>query len=246
MSAAQSRSAQTRALDEGPSWLLRGLFAAAVIAAVFLAREFVGSRSLRIAEAPQRVALMDAVQPPPTHAEDELKPPPPEEEEQQAPAEGLDNGPVLGDTGPSPIDDRLGVDSDAQAGFDSFGLRAKRGGRDLALDLGKPERSGTGSGGFGAYSSLIATELKSWLTKDDELRRSNYEVRVRVWLDPTGAVSGCKLADTTGDAALDRRIVERISTACIQGEPLPRDLPQPITVLIRSRGAAHNQAESAR
>jgi len=239
MSAAQFRSSQTRALAEGPNWLLRGLLAAGVIATVFLVREFVGSRSLRISDAPQRVALVDAVQSPPTRADDEPKPPP-EEEEQQSTPEGLDDAPMLGDTGPSPIDDQLGVDSDAQAGFDSFGLRAKRGGRDLALDLGKPDRSGMGSGGFGSYSSLIANEIKSWLTKDDELRRSNYEVRVRVWLDPSGAVSGCKLADTTGDPALDRHIVERISTACIRGEPVPRDLPQPITVVIRSRGASHN------
>lgn len=241
MSAADSRSAPTQTLDEGPNWLVRGLLAAAVMAAVFLAREFVGSRSLRIAEAPQRVALVDAALPPPVRAEDEAKPPPPEEQEEQpqSSGEGLDDGPTL-DSGPSPIDDQLGVDADAQAGFDSFGLRAKRGGRDLALDLGKPERSATGSGGFGLYSSLIASELKSWLTKDDALRRSNYEVRVRVWLDSAGAVSGCKLADTTGDAALDRRIVERISTACIRGEPVPRDLPQPITVVIRSHGAGHD------
>lgn len=176
----------------------------------------------------------------PARADDELKPPPPEEGDLQSTPEGLDDAPVLGDTGPSPIDDQLGVDADAQACFDNFGLRAKRGGRDLALDLGKPERSGAGTGGFGTYSSLIASELKSWLTKDDELRRSNYDVRIRVWLDPSGAVSGCKLADTTGDPALDRRIVERISTACIRGEPVPRDLPQPITIVIRSRGASHN------
>ncbi len=218
---------------------MRAVLAAAIVAAVFLAREFVGSRSLRIAEEPQRVALVDAVQPPPARAEEDLKPPPPEEQEQQALADGLDSGPTLPDMGPSPIDDQLGVDADAQAGFDSFGLRAKRGGRDLALDLGKPDRWSAGAGGFGGYSALIATELKSWLTKDDELRRSNYEVRVRVWLDSAGAVSGCKLADTTGDAALDRRIIERISTACIRGEPVPRDLPQPITVVIRSRGAGH-------
>ncbi len=115
MSAADSRSAPTQTLDEGPNWLVRGLLAAAVMAAVFLAREFVGSRSLRIAEAPQRVALVDAALPPPVRAEDEAKPPPPEEQEEQpqSSGEGLDDGPTL-DSGPSPIDDQLGVDADAQ------------------------------------------------------------------------------------------------------------------------------------
>ena len=138
--------------------------------------------------------------------------------------------------GPSPIDDQLGLDSDAQAGFDAFGLRAKRGGRDLALDLGKPGRPG-GGGGFGNYASRVAGDLKSWLAADDELRHANYDVRVQLWLDPTGAVSHCSVASGTGDAGLDRRLVDRISTACIKGEPPPSDLPQPITILIRSHGA---------
>ncbi len=233
-------ASQTQSLDERAHWQVRAVLLLAIVAAIFLVRELVGSRSLRIAPEPQRIALVDAPQQqPPTRDELPIQPAVPEEQA-APPSDGMDNTPTLGDLGPSPIDDQLGVDSDAQAGFDNFGLRAKRGGRDLALDLGKPERAfggGGGSGGFGTYSSLVAGELKSWLSADEELRRSNYQVRVQVWLDPAGTVSHCKLADTTGDTALDRRLVDRISTACIRGAPLPKDLPQPITVLIRSHGA---------
>ena len=188
-----------------------------------------------MAEAPQRIALVD-VPPPPPREEPPVEQAPQPEDQTPAPADGLDNGPALPDLGPSPIDDQLGLDSDAQAGFDAFGLRAKRGGRDLALDLGKPGRPG-GGGGFGNYASRVAGDLKSWLAADDELRHANYDVRVQLWLDSTGAVSHCSVANGTGDAELDRRLVDRISTACIKGEPPPSDLPQPITILIRSHGA---------
>ena len=237
MSASGAHPLQGHSMEERPHWILRGVLILALVAAVFAAREFVGSRSLRVAEAPQRIALVDVPVPPPP-ARDDAEPQPAAAPEQDAPPDGLDNGPTVGDSGPSPIDDQLGVDADAQAGFDSFGLRAKRGGRDLALDLGKPERPwGGGVGGFGLYSSRVAGELKSWLNADDELRRSNYQVRVRLWLDASGAVSRCKLTDGTGDAALDRRLVDRISTVCVRGDPPPADLPQPITILIRSHGA---------
>ena len=151
-------ASQTQSLDERAHWQLRAVLLLAIVAAIFLVRELVGSRSLRIAPEPQRIALVDAPQQqPPTRDELPIQPAVPEEQA-APPSDGMDNTPTLGDLGPSPIDDQLGVDSDAQAGFDNFGLRAKRGGRDLALDLGKPERA---FGGGGVPEGSVPTRLLS-------------------------------------------------------------------------------------
>ena len=96
---------------EGRSnWMVRGALLVALVAAIFSARQLVGSRSLRMAEAPQRIALVD-VPPPPPREEPPVEQTPQPEDQTPAPADGLDNGPALPDLGPSPIDDQLGLDS---------------------------------------------------------------------------------------------------------------------------------------
>jgi TonB family protein len=224
--------------DEGPHWLARGIMLVVVAALAWSAHLLMlGSRTFRIAEAPQHVALVDSAPPPPPPSAPVPEPLPEEQENaQDAPTQGIEDNTGIEEPGPSRIDDQLGVDADAQAGFDSFGLRAKRGGRDLALDLGKPENAhGGGSGGFGTYTTRLAGLLRERLNEDQALRRANVQVRVRLWLDAAGTVARCRLTDTTGDAELDRLLVAKISGASFGGEPPPPELPQPITILIRSR-----------
>jgi hypothetical protein len=162
--------------------------------------------------------------------------------EDEGRSDGLDVSMPTTDAGLGPTDTQLAVDAEAEAGFDSFGLGAKRGGRDLALDLGKPERAGGGCGGssgFTNYTAQLGTYLDSWLNRDDSLRRSTYALHARIWFDPDGAVERCILQGTTGDAALDQQIVARLSAARPPNGPPPSDLPQPINLLIRSRSGGN-------
>jgi periplasmic protein TonB len=222
------------ALDEHPHWLVRGVLLAGVVILVVSVRVLMGSHSLRDSELPQRVALVDA-EPPPIPAplaEPQSRQPPPEDQER---GDGLDVEVAATDAGLGPTDTQLAVDADAEAGFDSFGLGAKRGGRDLALDLGKPERAGGagGSAGFTHYASDLGSYLNSWLNADDDLRRLRYVLHARIWLDPDGGVQHCVLLGTSGDADVDRKIGIRLSAARLPNGP-PSDLPQPISLLIRS------------
>jgi hypothetical protein len=108
-------------------------------------------------------------------------------------------------------------------------------GSDLALDLGKPERaSGAGgSAGFAHYAADLGSYLNSWLNAEDDLRRSRYVLHARIWLDPDGGVQRYVLLGTTGDADMDRKIGIRLSAARLPNGP-PSDLPQPVSLLIRS------------
>ena len=219
-------------------WIVRGVLLAGLVLLIVGLRVLLGSHSLRSSDIPQRVALVDSEPTPPPAppplAEPQERMAPPEDESR---SDGLEVSVPTTDAGLGPTDTQLAVDAEAQAGFDSFGLGAKRGGRDLALDLGKPERAGGGGGsaGFVNYASQLGTYLDSWLNKEDSLRRSNYALHARVWLDASGAVERCILLGTTGDAALDRQLVARLSAARPPNGPPPSDLPQPINLLIRSR-----------
>lgn len=229
--------------EEHHHWLVRGVLLAGLVILIVSVRVLLGSHSLRNSDIPQRVALVDSEPtpppPPPPLAEPENRQAPPEDEGR---SDGLDVSMPTTDAGLGPTDTQLAVDAEAEAGFDSFGLGAKRGGRDLALDLGKPERAGGGGGGsagFINYAAQLGTYLDSWLNRDDSLRRSTYALHARVWLDPDGAVERCILLGTTGDAALDQQLVARLCAARPPNGPPPSDLPQPINLLIRSRSSGN-------
>jgi hypothetical protein len=219
-------------------WVVRGVLLAGLVMLIVGLRVLLGSHSLRDSDIPQRVALVDSEPTPPSAppplAQPEDRKAPPEDESR---SDGLDVRVPTTDAGLGPTSTQLAVDADAQAGFDSFGLGAKRGGRDLALDLGKPERAsgGGGSAGFTNYAAQLGTYLDAWLNRDEDLRRSNYALHARIWLDASGAVERCILIGTTGDAALDQQLVARLSAARPPNGPPPSDLPQPINLLIRSR-----------
>ncbi len=217
-------------------WIVRGALLAGLVILIVSVRVSLGSHSLRNADIPQRVALVDSepMPSPPQLAEPAPREAPPDD---QSRSDGLDVSMTAIDAGLGPADTQLSVDAAAEAGFDSFGLGAKRGGRDLALDLGKPERAGGGGGsaGFTNYAARLGQYLDTWLNSDESLRRSAYVLHARIWLDPEGAVERCTLLGTTGNAMLDRQIVTRLCSARPENGPPPGDLPQPINLLIRSR-----------
>jgi protein TonB len=212
------------------------LAALAVMAAVLVAVRvgFDRPTARNTAALPQRVALVDA-QPlsRPT--------PPPEEvlpEDQVETDETLIDENLLGpvDSGPAALDDALGLEGDAEAGFDAFGLRAKRGGRDIMLDV-EPRGRPFNAGAVTAFASRLAAELESDLRRVPELRAANYEIRLRVWVDGEGRVSRCDLLGTTGQRAVDARLSEVMERTDVCVGPPPAEFPNPVILMVRSRGA---------
>lgn len=168
----------------------------------------------------QVAQVVKIIRPPP----EALPPPPPpppekleqpiEQEPQQAPQ----------DAAPA---ESLGLDADASAGGDSFGLQARPGGRDLV---------GTGTGAFVWYTSMLKDSILQTLSDDDHVRKGSYQVNVRIWLTQDGRVERIKLASTSGNRDLDSAIEAALTRLQRVHEAPPLEMPQPITLRIVSRG----------
>jgi hypothetical protein len=221
------------------------LAALAVLAAVLVAvRVGVDRPSIRSsAPVAHRVALVDppSVLRPPTPQEEAL-PEQSVEDEQALIDEPL--GDVL-DSGPPALDDALGLEGDAEAGFDAFGLRAKRGGRDIMLDV-QPRGRPFNASAVTAFASRLATALESDLSGVPELRRTNYEIRLQVWVDGEGRVSRCEMLGTTGSREVDARLEEVMDRTRVCVGPPPAEFPNPVMLLVRSRGAGQPERPTSR
>lgn len=205
----------------------------ACVAGLIALHECVGRGSLRAdPNVPQRVALLeDAVVPPPL-AQD--LPPPLQELEGGGGA--MDESFAPRDEGPPAIDQDLGVEGEGEPGFDSFGLRAKRGGRDILLDA--PHGHGPGDVlGYKVFANKLAAEIATQLRAVPELRSSTYALHVRVWVDDGGRISRCELLGGSGqrhvDAAVQRELTR--SDVCV-GAP-PPDFPNPVVLEVRSKSS---------
>lgn len=217
-------------------WTPRLLAVIALTVMMILIRVGIDRPSPRNAtSAPQRVALVDPPSTPPAPPpEDSPALPEPEDLPSDAPLDV--SAPVAADSGPPALDENLGLEGDAEAGLDAFGLRAKRGGRDIMLDV----QAGGGrlnADAITAFASRLASELATDLREVPELRTADYEVRMRVWVDGAGRVARCEVLGTTGQPQVDsslRQVMNR-TTACVG--PPPADFPNPVVLLVRSRGA---------
>lgn len=180
----------------------------------------VTSSDPRIHETAQVITLVDEPLEPPPVAE-ELPEEVPEE------AEPLEEPDAPEMDGPDPLDDSLALDADAEAGSDSFGLLARRGGRDL-LTLG----AGDGGQAYRSYGIVVEDGLREALMAREELRRRSYSAIVRLWIQADGAIGRAELAEGTGVAAIDQAIERAISGAARLARPPPADMPQPVRIRV--------------
>jgi protein TonB len=189
----------------------------------------ISSTELHRFDSTQVVSLLDDPQlPPPPEMEDLPKPEPEEALEAIEQTEEVDVP-----EGPQPLDDYLAIEGDASAGFDSFGLVAKRGGRDL-LEVG----SGSGDGlDWKLYGTVIEDGLRAALAEREDLRRRNYSIVVRIWIDVRGAISRAELTQSTGSTEVDEALEHALATVGVLAEPPPEGMPQPVRIRITTRGA---------
>jgi protein TonB len=135
------------------------------------------------------------------------------------------------DQSPDPTPEQLGLDADASAGSDSFGLAARSGGSDIV--------GGTGTAIFGRYTSRLASAINDCLSSDEQLRKQGgYSGSVHVWLDADGRITRMTMWQSTGKPEVDALIPQ--SKGCrslrIADGPPPIEMPQPVNLKIVSRG----------
>ena len=162
----------------------------------------------------QNVALLK--QPPPPPPKPPEKPPePPKVKEEVKIDQPKDvpkpDAPKAADEKPA-SDKPLGVDADASAGSDGFGLAASRGGRDLLT---------TGGGGGGAYySGLLQRQFFEALQRNRKVLKDEFRVVVKVWLGDDGKVQKADIVTSSGNPQTD----EQIQLTLLDMSPL-KDVP---------------------
>ena len=136
--------------------------------------------------------------------------------------------PKPADEPPAPI--ATGIQGDGPP--DGFGLAGTRGGTGgTGRGLGG---SGTAASRWGWYAAKVQNSVGEALRRNPRTREAVLNERVRIWPDSAGRIARAKLADSTGDAALDSAI-----TAALIGVPLPEppppDMPVPIVLRLSAR-----------
>lgn len=173
------------------------------------------------------VQQISLIQPPPPPKIE--KPPEPEVEEVKVeqPKEVTEEMPESVDDLP-PMGDDLGLDADAVAGLDAFGLLGKKGGRGL-LEGTEGDRQ------FSWYTSRVQDDIYNWLSDKDEIRKYRYSIVVKLWIDKDGTIRDFKLVKSSGDKAIDKQLTVAFAQMGQFSESPPTNMPQPIKLQINSR-----------
>lgn len=199
-------------------------------AAIFLLKDIIfGDKSSK-----KRVIHEIALIKPPPPPRPEEKPPEPEIKKEEVklpePEAPPPEQPENASQDEPPPSDSLGLDADGQAGSDGFGLGANKGGR--AIIAGK---SSGGGNRFAWYDGLVQKTIQDALDRSKDLDKQNYKVIVKIWLNPDGTVERFDLANSSGNADVDKSIKIALREVRRVNEPLPDGLLQPIKLRITSR-----------
>ena len=167
---------------------------------------------------PRLVHTVSLLPPPPPPPVIEEKPPEPEIKQVNIPE-------------PQPLDQDepaasadLGVDADGTGNGDGFGLRAKKGGRDLLE-----------GGPFGWYGSLLGADIQDSLVARKRLRQVKYTAVLDLWISRDGRIEKVELVRTSGNRDLDTTLRMAVAEVGKVREPPPAEMPQPVRVQVTSR-----------
>jgi protein TonB len=173
-------------------------------------------RQITVLKPPPPPPPPEVEKPPEPEIEEKIEEPEPEPEPEAAeqPADDL-----------PPVED-LGLDAEGVAGSDSFGLRARQGGRGLLEG---------GGGRFQWYAGVVRRDIEDRLLDHEELRRSGYRVEVHVWVDRAGGIRRYEIHRGSGDSVLDGKIRVALGEIDAIAEAPPQGMPQPIKLRISAQ-----------
>lgn len=213
----------------------------ACIALVFLGGGFMVVKMLLSKDEGKRrrqIQSVTLVKPPPPKVEE--KPPEPEVEKkekiiepepEETPPEDVNE---TQDDGPPPGED-LGLDADGSGGADGFGLRAKKGGRDLIGGYGDQSLMRK----YAWYTRIMQDELREkvnrYMEKNGGVPDGNLIAFIRISLDADGKVVGIELTGSSGNHKMDNAVQEALMLTSLS-EPPPPGMPKIMKVKISSRG----------
>jgi len=201
--------------------LLLGLAVTALgVGAIALVRGFLQSAPGQPKPVVQEIHIIRPPPPPP----DLPPPPPPPEEKVDIPDPQQKPDPTP--TNEPPPGEQLGLDAEGGAGGDAFGLLGNKGGRGLL---------GSGGSAYAWYAGLLKGEIQEQLGAEQQTRRGEYTVIVRVWVRDDGTIERVRITQSSGDRERDRAIETALSRITHVSQAPPADMPQPISLRIVSR-----------
>jgi protein TonB len=85
------------------------------------------------------------------------------------------------------------------------------------------------------YANAATRALNDYLARDREIKRLDYQVRVDLWLGPSGGLERAELLGSSGDAGIDEALREALTRFPGAGVAPPARLPQPLRLRITNR-----------
>lgn len=166
----------------------------------------------------QQITVIAPPPPPP--------PPPPEPEPEPEVQEEVPEEPIDEALPDEPMEESastdLGVDADASAGGDGFGLVARKGGKGML-------------GGGSPYATEVQTSITDVLSTDERLRRMNYVAVLKLWIDEKGRLSRYEIQQREGKPEVEGLLKKSLASIGRFDNPPPLEMPQPIRLRIRSQ-----------
>ena len=188
----------------------------------------------------RQIKMVTLIKPPPQPKIKE-KPPEPEIKKQEEIIEQEQEEPepdpmedMAEDDGP--VDEDLGLDADGTAGADGFGLRAKKGGRDL---IGGRFSASSLLRKYAWYTAIIQDDLRKRVNKHMEenggIPNGNLVAQIRITLDENGQITNLSLERPTGNKKMDSAVKESLLLTHVS-EPPPAGMPRTVKLKISSKG----------
>lgn len=181
------------------------------------------------------VLLPPAPPPPPPPPRPEDKPPPPKAEDKPQPQDA-----------PKPVEtpQQQALKTDEAAGNGpGGGLSAGTVTQDYTdQKIGQGTNIGGGAVDGGAnrlaanaFGNAASRALNEFLVRDRGVKLRDYQVRVALWLTPSGRLERAELVDSTGDPQVDEALRTALNRFPGTSTPPPAQLPQPMRVLVSNR-----------
>ena len=86
-----------------------------------------------------------------------------------------------------------------------------------------------------AYAGQVQSRVSDALRNNPRTRKASARITIRVWVDSTGRTTRATLGGSTGDAALDRTIIDEVLTGLQIPQPPPDDMKMPIVMRVTAR-----------
>lgn len=184
-------------------YAIGGFILVVLVAVVWYLVSGTASTKREVAATPMLMLPPPPPPPPPPPEPEKLPEPEPEKVQPEAPPEPTPSPQEAPSDAPTPSPDAgdpISMNGDAQAGTDSFGIAAGRGGGMTG-----------GGGGMGSYAGYIGNAVQQAFARDPRTRTLAFqEIRINLWLDAEGKATRAELVQSTGNTQIDEAVLAMV------------------------------------